>query len=90
MILYTEGTFREKHFLYTTPHEIGPSTSKERPGRQMKAPNQAMVAFTKARRARKAMRLAAMLATRAMDCEAPAAAASSKFLYCLKHARIII
>ena len=59
-------------------------TSKESQGRQTKAPNQAMVAFTKASRARKAIRLAAMLATRAMDWDAPAAAASSKFLYCLK------
>ena len=77
------GTLQRKgqggRFTLQTIH-----TSKERPGRQTNAPNQAIVAFTKARRAMKAMRLAAMLATSAMDCEAPAAAASSKFLCCLK------
>ena len=77
--LYLKGKGQWGRWTLQTRH-----TSKERPGRQMNAPNQAIVAFTKARRAMKAMRLAAMLATSAMDCEAPAAAASSKFLCCLK------
>lgn len=42
-----------------------------------------MTALANANKAMNAIRLAAMFATNAMDCDAPAAAASSKFEYFL-------
>ena len=49
------------------------------------SPNQVKVALTKALRAMKAIRLAAILATRAMAVEAPVEAASIMFLSGLKN-----
>ena len=47
-----------------------------RSGWHTKLPNHEMIAFTNASMARKAIRLAAMLATSLIEAEAPAAAAS--------------
>ena len=59
-------------------------TWKENSGKPTKLPNQERTALTNSSMARKAMRLAAMLATSLMEDEAPAAAASRKFLSFLK------
>ena len=59
-------------------------TSNDNCGQSTILPNQLSIAFTNARRERNAIRLAAMLATRLIDCEAPAAAASIKFCSVLK------
>ena len=59
-------------------------TSNDNCGQSTILPNQLSIAFTNARRDRNAIRLAAMLATRLIDCDAPAAAASIKFCSVLK------
>ena len=50
-----------------------------------RSPNHVRVALKKASRAMKAIRLAAMLATRGMAAEAPEAAASTKFVSALQN-----
>lgn len=59
-------------------------TWNENSGYPTKLPNQENTALTKANIARKAIKLAAMLATSFIDDEAPAAAASNMFLSFLK------
>ena len=59
-------------------------TSNDNCGQSTILPNQLSIAFTNARRERNAIRLAAMFATRLIDCDAPAAAASIKFCSVLK------